>query len=414
MDIQDTPDQSGILSLIGPLQSPIPRVPKDNKKQIKDFLTGSRYSKISAQSEIVLRTHLSIGITPPLQTIKASTIVAALELGDILRHSKRLCFSLKTIDAYELFSGLLIAVRNVADQPPDHLIRKIITSIRKWMKWLNKEGGVLTEQTEAALMDLFIFVVLKAAPSGKLSREKINKIEKMITPVLEFSLDISARSPFWGTFMRVMKLLQIIRKRYSSSFLESVVEDEIRHQLFEETVKRMPEFIKMLAGEGRLDKMKEMAEAVRDIYFADTKYRETIHALWDADKESLIEEVQHFIIEYLNIDEGIKPKGIILADKSEAMYVSHLATSLLCSWEAREDSQKAKDAFNILRSVADKFFHLRICGEIRCEVKFDPQFHEFPDSAIGEGQVSIVRPWVEWLDKSRRKVIIRAIVQKSK
>lgn len=408
------PQLADILLLIGPLQTPIQKIPTSKKQLIKAWIADNGDQNVLTQPEILLRAHLSIRENPPPQMVQASTIIGALERGDILRYSKRLCLSSQIIDATALFVGLKTAFEKSTYQTPFQLIRKIVPSVRKWLKWVDSIEGCLTETTEIALIDFFALLAQRAAPSKGLSGKKLKSVEKMITPLFEFSLGLSAKSPHLKTLIQTMNLIGFIGEKFSISLLEDVLEDENRHRLLEQTIKRIPDHVKESAYKGRVDRIEDMSRAVRRVYTANMQFRKTICELWEKEAGTLTEEVRQFIREYLEISQGITPKSITLADQSESLQVAQLATSLLSSWEAREDSARATNAFHLLHSVAQKFFNLKICGQVKSIVQFDNRVHEFPGTPIGEGQVVIIRPWVEWTEGSHTKVIIRAIVEQVK
>lgn len=402
-----------ITLLIGKLRTPIKKAPRNKKKQIKAWVADSK--NISVQSELLLRASLSIGENPLPHILQASTIIHALEPLDIIRYAKRLSLSSQTIEATAVFVGLQTALQeSAAAETPSQLVRKIVASVKKWLKWVDSAHGNLTETTETALLDLILFLIRKVAPSKKLSGKKLEKFKKMILPLSDLSLGLVAKSLFPETLIRTMRLLRIISENVSISFLEEILEDDKRYQLLEEALGRMPTYVKKAAYDGRVDRLETMATSVTLIPSADLRFQAVIREIWDKKSAVLTDEVQKFIYEYLKIDQGFAPRAITLADRSEDLRIPQVASALLSSWEAREDSLKGAEAFKVLNAVAQKFFNLRICGEVGNVIEFDSRVHEFPGAPIGEGQVVIVRPWVEWTEGSRSKVIIRAIAEKSK
>ena len=123
---KDVAQWDDIVLLVGQLRTSIQKAPKSKKQQIKAWIVDSKQLDTSARSELLLRAYLSIGENPTPQTIQASTIVGAIEPGDILRHAKKLCLSSRTIEGTALFVGLQTALKELsAPQAPFRLIRKI-------------------------------------------------------------------------------------------------------------------------------------------------------------------------------------------------------------------------------------------------------------------------------------------------
>ena len=404
-----------IMVLIGELRTPIKKVSKSKKQQIKAWIADSKQVNNAIRSEVLLRASLSMGENPLPHTLKASTIADALEPADIIRYAKRLSLSSQTIEATAVFVGLKSALeKSAATHTSFQLVRKIVPSVKKWLKWVESIHGSLTETTEVGLLDLMEFLIHKTVPSKRLTGKKLEKIKKVILLLLDLSLGLVSKSVYSETLMRTMRLLRIISENISSSFLEDILQDDKRHQLLEKALERMPTYVKKAAYDGRVDRLETMATTFNLISNANLRFQAVISEIWDKESAVLTDEVQKFIHGYLNIDQGFTPRAITLADRSEDLRIPQVADALLSSWEAREDSPRAAESFKVLNSVAQRFFNLRICGQVGSVVEFDSRVHEFPRTPIGEGHVMIVRPWVEWVDGSRAKVIIRAVVEKVK
>ena len=412
---KDVTRRDDIPQLIGQPRAPIKKVPKNKKEHIKTWIENIRQPDDSAAPELLLRAYLSIGNSPPPQTLEASTIIDALKLEDILRFAKKLCLSSQTIEASALFAALQTALQDsVRLHPPLGSIRKIIPNLNKWLEWVDSSQASLTEATEIGLLDLLSLAISSTAHTRRLSGKQSDKAKKMIIPFLDLLFRVVAKSTYIETFTRAMKQLETVKSNFSSSFLELILEDERRHQLLEKTLERMPIYVRKAAYDGRVDRIEAVAMGASVIPGGNSRFLAVIREIWNEGVGKLTDEIQELLRGYLKIDEGIIPKSITFADRSEDLRIPQMAVALLSSWEAREDSPRAAESFKVLNSVAQRFFNLRICGQVGSVVKFDSRVHEFPRTPIGEGQVMIVRPWVEWVDGSCTKVIIRAVVEKVK
>lgn len=126
-----------IMVLIGEPRTPIKKVSKSKKQQIKAWIADSKQGNNAIRSEILLRASLSMGENPLPHTLRASTIADALEPADIIRYAKRLSLSSQTIEATAVFVGLKTALQESASaEKPFQLVRKIVPSIKKWLKWV--------------------------------------------------------------------------------------------------------------------------------------------------------------------------------------------------------------------------------------------------------------------------------------
>ena len=395
------------------------KIPTSKKQQIKIWLEDVEKGNIVVPPELLLRTYLSLGKAPPPHILQGSIIGTALGPKNISRQIKKLCRISQIIEADASLSGLLDALKKSYDPKTGYrMFGKIISDLQKdWMQWVDKRGGILAESTQVLLMNLFTFLLMRAMASSGAHERTETKRNKESIGLMEtlsvLSLELASRSTSMKTLTLWLEQVGGIGEKHTDSFIEDVVyKDKNRIQLFEQTIERIPSLVEKLAHDGHVESMKAIARSMEHIPGADAKFRETLQEIWNSGPGVLTEEVQTFIRSFLKMEHGNLSSGkLILADPSEGLHIHHLATALMCSWEAREETPRTSEAFSILYGLAQKVFKLKIYGDVGNTVQFDPKIHELRGVVGESGNVTIRRPRVEWSDGSHSRVIIRAIVE---
>lgn len=122
-----------------------------------------------------------------------------------------------------------------------------------------------------------------------------------------------------------------------------------------------------------------------------------LQRIWNSQGATLNEDTQSAIKNIL-FGEPIVQKTFELIKEEDSSGVRQLATALISSWEARNDGDRALDAFNLLSSIAEKFFNLKLGGDVGAIVNSNKVAHEALDGIVlpDNIKVQIIRPWVEW------------------
>jgi len=257
-------EQDNILLLIGELRTPIQKALGTKKQQIKAWIGDGKQAHMSEEPELLLRAYLSVGESPRPQILQAPTIARALELGDILRHAKRLCLILQNVEATSFFVGLRTNLQQSATpQESPRLIRKILSAIKKWLEWVDSNDAGLTEGTEKALLDIFFFLISQATPSKSMSGRLLRNREKTISPLIDLLLNVIKKSVYAENLIRTLKQLEVVGQRFSSSFVESILDSDIGRQFLDRVLESVPSYVGKAANEGRVDRLEEMGLGVR-------------------------------------------------------------------------------------------------------------------------------------------------------
>lgn len=400
--------------VIGKPQSRIRRVKGNQREQVRAWMGEISNLSDDLHKKLLLRAFLSIRENPPPNILQAPTISGALIPTDILGYSRRLSICSEAFEASQIFLSLGYYLQErMKAQVQLRMINSIVLGICKWMNWVESKQARLTAGTEIAVVDLINLLIQKIDCLQKAKGSKRLRIGKNITHLTDLLLELAVKSNFAETFLKVMGVLKLIGEKISSSIFEKMLEEATRYQLFEQLIERIPIYSKKFLDDGRVDKIRDLAMVVPNIMGADSRFKAFVEDFWKKGGEKLPDEVRKFIRGYLGIIEGTIPMGIVLADESEGFHIFQLATALLLSWEACADSPKAAEAFNVFKLVAKNFFNIRISEEVGNIVTFDPKLHEIPGTSIEEGQVRVLRPWIEWSEGSKSRVLIRAIVEEA-
>jgi hypothetical protein len=394
---------------VGPLQAPIKKVLGRDKQKIKAWIKDSVETNIARPPEVLLRSFLSIGEHPTPDVLYASTIKEALNLKDMLRYAKSLCLSSQVIEASALFAAVRITFPERMSTPlPSREVETIVVNTKKWLQWVRSICGVLTAETEKDLLHLISVLVRKTASKRRQGKQN----ENTMISLLDIELDIGAHSSYSETTMSVIEEVSRFRKIAFVSFLDDILHDEKRSLLWDRILDQIPLHVMQFAKEGALDKIERMGKIACGSSEVESRFKSSLHEIWNEGPALLNEALQEYIRQAIGLARTASLNPMTFVDDSENALTHQMAAALLSSWEAREASSRANEAFRQLSTVARKFFNIRIGGEIGRVVEFNARVHEFPHQSAGEGRVRIVRPWVEWDDRSRTRVIIRAVVQK--
>ena len=146
--------------------------------------------------------------------------------------------------------------------------------------------------------------------------------------------------------------------------------------------------------------------------YINNSFKDNLKRIWERHGAILDEDMQSAINDIL-FEKPIMNKSFDLASDEHSSSVMHLATTLISSWEARNDGPNAMEAFNLLSSVAKKYFNLKL-GDVKEETNFNSIAHEHLNNMMLSNRdiIRIIRPWVEWEGPDKRNVIIKAVVEK--
>jgi len=124
---------------------------------------------------------------------------------------------------------------------------------------------------------------------------------------------------------------------------------------------------------------------------------------------SLPRESQQVVMRFLNIQ--IDSGQIDYANPAESPEVRQAAALLLYLYDVRCQTPELEEAFDRYRAVAENQSSLHLRGEVGSAMPFDSRFHEQPESGDPSGEVTVLRPWVEWYRPPEARVVIRGIVE---
>lgn len=397
-----------LISLVGAPRTPIPRIPAGSRQRLKAWIAEVRGKESLRGDPLVLRACLAVGESPWPQLTQASVITTALEFRDILRFSRRLSRTSVLLDASEVMKALEGELDSSAikTQMPNQVVR----ALERLEKGVGLRSSILSENTEYELLNLVERLIRKLGASSYQIPVKGLGRKRILKTAIELSLRVAAKSSSDRTFFRQIDLLRTCKDWIPSSVIEEVLEDLRCHRHLEALLEKLPHHLNDAARAGRVDKMRDLAEVVNALPMAESMFLSTLNLLWkQAARYS--EDVQRYVNQRLTGQQALAPKSISLVEQGQALEIQQLAAAVLASWEARDESSRSAHSFKVLREVAERFFGVKLSGEVGEIVDFDPTVHDFQGARRVEKKMQIARPSVEWQSGSVRKVIVRAIVR---
>lgn len=118
-------------------------------------------------------------------------------------------------------------------------------------------------------------------------------------------------------------------------------------------------------------------------------------------------EVQQSIMGLLGVSPGTQSAEYV--NPAESPQARQMAAFLLHLRDEAQRTSTLEKTFQRFRLLCEKEFKLFLHGDVGAKMKFDPRIHEGTQKP--NGQVKLLRPWVELVDPPRAYVVIRGLVE---
>ena len=392
--------------------TPLTKIPLKDKKRLKIIFTTLKQIPHDIADELLLRAHLLSGEKPPAKIKSAEIIANALTLKDVLRNANKLTDNTIVIDGENLFTAIkLIISPSGKVKLKQATIKSLIGYIQKWWEKAVLTKSRPTDKTEDSIIALINELSLRIDPPKNLDDKVIRKFKLFLYPLFKILFGVAAQSSSFQTFKLSYQTAATMIKKFPSSIVNNILADESLSndlETFKQTILKSAENI---IANGDLEQLRELNRMIDETLNMRALFIERIRTIWNSRGATFNQEIQLFIRNII-FDEPITYKSFELTKGDEQSNINQLAGALISSWDARNDGPLALDSFRLLSSVAEKFFNLKIGGDIGVIVSFNKFAHEaIGDTVLSENaKVQIVRPWVEWNGKERR-VLIKALVK---
>jgi len=392
--------------------TPLKKMPPKDKKRLKDSLTALQQIPHNIPQELLLRACLLSGGKPCTETKTAEIIANALTLKDALHNASKLIDSTIVIDGENLFTAIKL-ITKLPDKTmlKQTSIKSIIGFTLKWWEKALSKKNRLTDKTEYSIIALVNELSQRMEPPRNLDDNVIIKFGLFLYPMFKVLFGVATKSSFPQTSLLSYRTIVKITRKFPSLIVNSILADGNLSNDIEAFKQTMLKSVESIVLNGDLEQLREFNGVIDETFNMRVLFIERMREIWDSYGATFNQETQRFIRNVI-FDEQATYKPFELVKEDEHSNISQLAGALISSWVARNDGPLALDSFRLLSSVAEKFYNLKIGGDIDTIVNFNKFAHEATGKAVlyENTTVQIVRPWVEWIGKERR-IIIKALVK---
>lgn len=398
-----------ILLRVGEKGTPLKKLSKEQKKELKTLLMEFGDSRSSIPNELLLRAYISTNEPINIEMKSVIIISSALNLKDTLKYANKLSRKEEIVDAADFFKSLIAGVKNSRSI---NTVKSVVNCIKKWQKWVDTFYGRPTNKTEESLIAIIKELALIIPRPENIDNKIVDKYKKLIFPMCEIILNIASKSKSCDTYVASLKTVNAIAEKFPSLIINDIFSDDKLYkniELLKENILRQSEY-HFLNGDA--EKVRELYGAVTNIWETKTILSEYLQKLWEIRGATLNEDVQS-VIKNILFDEPVLQNKFELSSKELGSNIRHLATALMSSWESRKDGPRAKDSFELLASVLKKYFNLTLGGNVGETGKFRRTAHESIDDIIlsENAMIEVMRPWVEWDGPHKKEIIIKSLVK---
>lgn len=403
-------DKDAVEPMVGRSGSPVHHLPRNKRLQLRKWLGVTESIEQILSPESHLRALLASGMPIRKELLDHLVISKALNTSDILRYGPMLSVATTTIDSSVLFQALEKSIRELSPSLSLPSVRNVRRGLQRWTRWIASGEGVLSPESAIGLIRVLNLVLTRVTkPKGR--AKKLHEATKSFVRTILSLAGHPTNPPLNSELcLASLRLLKNARDIVGEDTFEDLLTTDDTKTWFDSIRADLPVVLDGLAFAGCLDDLSELAALSKHLPAVESIVRLSAENLWRTKAALLPGNVQKWLQNYLGIAQQVRLGKIEFVSPSERPEIAQLGLALLRAWDARQDSQAAKQAFEVIQDVCRKFFNLRLGGDVGARVRFDPRFHEVDEETKGQGELVIRRPWVEWREGETWRVIIRAVV----
>jgi len=379
-------------------------------KRLKNRETRTTVEHLLAKYEydppVGLRAYLSIGRTPPPPLVTEHIILNTLLAEDCASFLLLLCKRAAVLQADAALAALamLLKTRRVRDTA-----RVAANLARAGMKWHSKSSKLrLGTETVSRYIEVatLLFADLGSATLSRPAREKarVNDLFKL----LKLSVIWASQTANPNDTLLALKLMAE-SERLRISVDEALSREHEFAEAFGTVWRSALDQIQAVATTGMLSTFDEWAEVMTRISFKLRDFTEALQVLY-SDRGRFEGRIQRRIGELLGVQQDAAGMADLAFESPDSIRTTQLASALLRAWDAREEGNKATEAFEELRSILSSFFKIELRDNVGEVEKFNSQIHELAYGERPQPNVRLIRPRVEVDTGENVKVLIKSLV----
>lgn len=358
-------------------------------------------------AEMRLRGYLAIGRPPEPALLTPSLLRRALSAGDCVVFAKLLARRNVFIDADAVFSTLASYMRSERGIQIERIAPALARTVTRWHS--KKAPLPLDTPSLRAYIDV-VFALLEK------TRESQSRVRKTLDPVL-LKLVIFAvlDAGTTGTTALQFQVLKLLAS--ANNVLEPELSDALdrlddfrsaRNSVINGTIEQL----RRMAISGKKDDFQTSARNLLRSKVAERETKQLLETLY-SDRGQLDPDIQRALADLLELShETRSPVPKFEASPGASVQSTQLASSLIRSWSAANDSPHAREAFDELRSVLRNFFRIELKGEPGETAEFNPLVHELVRAKDERPlRVRLIRPRIEISDGSVTTILIKGLAE---
>jgi len=337
-------------------------------------------------SEMRLRAYLAIGQKPDPTLLTPLIIKRALDIESCTGMIRRLAVVHEQLDVTAI---LVVLEALVSGEPADSSVvaLRLARAVGEWRERSNHLN----------LPSLMRYVELVRRLDATLKPNSL--ASRNLDMLASFAIIESAA---WDDSALAWELLYLINAARRSMQCPEVLEG------FVPVLRRVLADTRAMAIRGEDEKFEKAASRLLRCCWTAESARQLLNTLYFGD-ESLPSRTREVLNLLLLIEPDDPPVAPDPATRS-----SQLAQALLKSWEAARDSVQAKEAFEELHTVLQKFFGIRLTGVFGEVTRYDPRLHDWWGTKYSYPRhVRIVKPLIQMSNDGATRILFKALVDGS-
>ena len=403
--------QESLETSLGAAGSRLPRLPRAKQLQLRKWLASQEACSLTP--ELRLRASIASGRPVEATSLVSSLLARTFPVEDLLRFSTRLSTKKGLVDstAFLHASADSIHYERPATRPQD--FRRISGGLQKWSRWVLSQKASLSEATAIELASILSLLAGRLPAPKRPSRGAAARSTALLKQLLSIAKAVILTPPTVELCTRNLGIVLGVRLSCREQTLTELLEAQGVADWVGWLVRGVRVSIEDLATRGNADKLSEISSQCGAHPRLEEAAKGAARSVLERQAGILSADVQRWLQRYLGIlrtTPAVQVEHVSAANRPE---ISQLALALLRAWDARADSRNAGEAYDTLKDVCDRFFNLRLGGDVGATVQPDSRLFQIDGESRPEGGFVLRRPWAECRDADTWRIVIRGVISRA-
>ena len=324
------------------------------------------------------------------------------------------------IRAYLDAAGLFRDVGATIDREQSQLVasdaRKILEKVRQWHYRQLKAAGDSVHYSDSSIEGICrvllsisrVFFRERLADSGKKRKQKRKQAQKMdfMKACTGVVVDFCRNSETASSWRHPLLYIQSACSLGAFSGGEILLANSLG-EVFHAIRNGLLQGIQEALEKGQVEDASVMWGSVQGYQSLRGDLQGQLSDFFDKTGSGLPAFSQEWLVGTLSI--SVSKAQIEYANPAESPEIRQAASLLLFLWDHVNEGDVAREAFERFKGLCERHFQLFLRGKVGATLPYDSRFHE--TSSAAPGSVVLVRPWVEWFNPPRSRVVLRGVVE---